>query len=105
MRTMNGSGGSSYRSKKFDQLTITVLGNETFLLGGQVSGTFSLHEWSTLKTITDTDYIPSNSIYGVSVDSNGVARQTMYTQTGEVKVYQAGNASATNPELSIIGKP
>ena len=76
MALFPSSNGTSYRRKSFGNINITVLNNETFLVGGRVSGTFALSGWTTIATITDSDYIPSSTIRGVAVDANWCGKTT-----------------------------
>lgn len=105
MRTRgnSGGGGGSYRSKTFGDVTVTVLNDELFLVGGTVSGTITLSGWTTLATINDADYIPSTYVYGVLADGNRVSMQALFGPDGKIKTY-ASSGSLYNPYFSIIGK-
>lgn len=100
----NSGGGASYRSKTFGNITVTVLNDELYIVGGASNGTFSLSGWTTLATVNDADYIPSSNVYGVLADANRVAMQALFDNTGKIKTY-ATSGSLTNPYFSITGKP
>ena len=95
------SGSISYRRKSFGNITITVLNNETFLVGGRASLTFTLSGWTSIATITDSDYIPSSTLRGIAVDANGEAKQLEFYNNGGMQVY--GSGSFENPYISING--
>ena len=104
VRGNGGGGGVSYRSKTFGSITVTVLNDELYIVGGTAAGTFTLNGWTTLATVNDADFIPSGNVCGVLADANRVAMQALFDNTGKIKTY-ATSGSVTNPYFSITGKP
>ena len=103
-RGIYSGGGVKIRKKIINDLIITVISNgsdETFIVGGRISGTLTLNGWTTVATITDSDFIPSRNIRGVCTDANAVSKQVEFTNGGIIMVY--GSGSYVNPYFSING--
>ncbi len=102
--TIGFGSGMTMRKKSFGNIVIAVMSdetNETFLVCGGASVTFTLNGWTTIATITDSDYIPSSTIRGIAADANGLAKQLEFYNDGGMKVY--GSGSFENPYIAING--
>ena len=89
------------RRKAFGNIIVTVINDESFIIGGSVTGTIQLNAWTTIATISDSDYRPKSQIDGIMVESSGISRQARCRTDGSIQVF--GTESITNPCISISG--
>lgn len=100
----SGGGNMTMRKKSFTDIVVTVISdgtNETFIVGGRGS-TVTLNGWTTIATITDSDFIPTTAKRGIATDANGLSKQAEFSNTGAISVYGT-SGTYTNPYISIVG--
>lgn len=103
-RVLSGSGGGAIL-KQLNlgySLVVSILGN-LYLYGGQYEGNYTINGWTTITTITDSQFIPTNTVFSTVTDANGYCKMGMIDSSGNVRVYSSSSITMQHPVFTGIG--
>ena len=83
-------------------LVVSILGN-LYLYGGQYEGNYSINGWTTIATITDSQFLPTNNVYSTVTDANGYCKMGLIDSSGNVRVYSSSAITMQHPNFTGIG--